>query len=124
MIRRDGTIRFLRGDIDVLIGPNTIVTRDGGGRNLLRPIAISVGQRIHAFGQVTATPTVDSLTLDATAGRVRMKLTHLSGSVVSANPGQVNLDLFAIDGRRPEIFDFTGTGASAATDADPLIMRW
>ncbi len=120
VIRRDGTVRFLRGDIDVLLGPNTIVTRDGGGRNLLRPIAISVGQRIHAFGDVTATPTVDSLTLDATAGRVRMKLTHLTGSVVSANPGQVNLDLFSIDGRRPAIFDFAGTGTSAATDADPL----
>ncbi len=120
VIRRDGTVRFLRGDITVLIGPNTIVTRDGGGRNLLRPVAISVGQRINAFGQVTATPTVDSLTLDATAGRVRMKLTHLSGSVVSANPGQVTLDLFAIDGRRPAIFDFSGTGASPATDADPL----
>ncbi|MFZ2508842.1 MAG: DUF4382 domain-containing protein [Steroidobacteraceae bacterium] len=119
VIRRDGGIRFLRGDITVLIGPDTIVTRDGGGRNLLRPIAISVGQRIHAFGQVTVTPTVDSLTLDATDGRVRMKLTHLSGSVVSANPGQLNLDLFAIDGRRPEIFDFSGTGTSAAMDADP-----
>jgi hypothetical protein len=119
-IRRDGTVRFLRGDITVLVGPNTIVTRDGGGRNLLRPIAISVGQRIHAFGDVTVTPSVDSLTLDAMAGRVRMKLTHLAGRVVSANPGQVDLDLFAIDGRRPEIFDFTGTGASALTDADPL----
>jgi hypothetical protein len=32
----------------------------------------------------------------------------------------VDLDLFAIDGRRPEIFDFAGTGASALTDADPL----
>jgi hypothetical protein len=120
VIRRDGTVRFLRGDITVLVGPNTIVTRDGGGRNLLRPIGISVGQRIHAFGDVTATPTLDSLTLDATAGRVRMKLTHLAGRVVSANPGQVDLDLFAIDGRRPEIFDFAGTGVSSATDADPL----
>ena len=119
VIRRDGSVHFLRGDIDVLLGPNTIVTRDGGGRNLLRPGAISVGQRIHAYGDVTATPTVDSLTLDATAGRVRMKLTHLSGSVVSALPGQVTLDLFSIDGRRPSIFDFAGTGASAWTDADP-----
>ncbi len=120
VIRRDGSVHFLRGDITVLLGPNTIVTRDGGGHNLLRPIAISVGQRIHAFGDVTATPTVDSLTLDATAGRVRMKLTHLSGSVVSAVPGQVALDLFSIDGRRPGIFDFAGTGAAPATDADPL----
>ena len=119
VIRRDGSVRYLRGDISVQIGPDTIVTRDGGGRNLLRPIAISVGQRIHAFGDVTATPSADSLTLDATAGRVRMKLTHLLGTVVSANPGQVDLDLFSIDGRRPSAFDFAGTGASALTDADP-----
>jgi hypothetical protein len=63
---------------------------------------------------------VDTLTLDATAGRVHLNLTHLSGSVVSANPGLVALDLFAIDGRRPAIFDFAGTGVSPASDADPL----
>ncbi|MGQ0383229.1 MAG: DUF4382 domain-containing protein [Gammaproteobacteria bacterium] len=119
VVRRDGSVRFFRGDITVLVGPDTIVTRDGGGRNLLRPIAISVGQRINAFGQVTATPTVDTLTLDATNGRVRMKLTHLLGSVVSANPGLVTLDLFAIDRLRPSAFDFAGTGSSAANDADP-----
>jgi hypothetical protein len=39
---------------------------------------------------------------------VRLNLTHLAGSVVSANPGLVALDLFAIDGRRPAIFDFAG----------------
>jgi hypothetical protein len=120
LIRRDDFVRFIRGDITVPIGPGTIVTRDGGGRNLLRPGAISVGQRIHAFGDVTATPSVDTLTLDATAGRVRLNLTHLSGSIVSANPGLVALDLFAIDGRRPAIFDFAGTGVSPASDADPL----
>ena len=119
VIRRDDSVRFVRGDITVLIGPDTIVTRDGGGRNLLRPGAISVGQRINAFGQVTATPSVDSLTLDATDGRVRMKLTHLSGRVVSAVPGLVTMDLFAIDGRRPAIFDFAGTGAAPSSDADP-----
>jgi hypothetical protein len=109
----------VRGDITVLIGPDTIVARDGGGRNLLRPGAISVGQRIHAFGEVTATPTVETLALDATEGRVRMNLTHLSGSVIAANPGLVALDLFAIDGCRPAIFDFAGTGVSPASDADP-----
>ncbi|HEU0226093.1 MAG TPA: hypothetical protein VFR29_11705, partial [Steroidobacteraceae bacterium] len=119
LIRRDDAVRFLRGDITVLIGPDTLVTRDGGGRNLLRPGAISVGQRIVAFGQVTATPSVDSLTLDATAGRVRMKITHIAGSVVSANPGMVTLDLFSIDGRRPSAFDFSGTGSAPSLDADP-----
>jgi hypothetical protein len=119
VIRRDDSVRFVRGDITVLIGPDTKVTRDGGGRNLLRPAAISVGQRINAFGQVTATPSVDSLTMDATQGRVRMKITHIAGSVVSANPGFVTLDLYAIDGRRPAAFDFTGTGSSPSMDADP-----
>lgn len=118
LIRSDDSVRFIRGDITVLIGPDTIVTKDGGGQNLLRPDAISVGQRVFAFGE--ASPTDDDVVLDATAGRVRMKLTHLSGSVVSALPGQLTLDLFAIDGRRPEIFDFAGTGISAAMDADPL----
>ena len=119
VIRRDDSVRFVRGDITVLIGPDTRVTRDGGGRNLLRPGAISVGQRINAFGQVTATPSVDSLTMDATQGRVRMKITHIAGSVVSANPGFVTLDLYAIDGRRPAAFDFTGTGSAPSLDADP-----
>jgi len=119
VVRRDGSVRFFRGDITVLVGPDTKVTRDGGGRNLLRPAAISVGQRINAFGQVTATPTVDTLTLDATQGRVRMKVTHLLGSIVDAQPGQVTMDLFAIDRLRPSAFDFTGTGGSATNDADP-----
>jgi hypothetical protein len=118
IVRRDDSVRFIRGDITVLIGPDTIVTKQGGGGNLLRPDAISVGQRIFAFGD--ASPTDDNLVLDATAGRVRMKLTHLSGTVVSALPGQVTLDLFAIDGRRPAIFDFAGTGTLAAMDADPM----
>ena len=117
VIRRNDSVRFVRGDITVQIGPDTKVTRDGGGGNLLRPIAISVGQRIHAYGNASATD--DNLVVDATQGRVRMNLTHLLGSVVSANPGLVTLDLFAIDGRRPEIFDFSGTGAAPATDADP-----
>jgi hypothetical protein len=101
----------------VRIGPDTRVTRDGGGGNLLRPVAISVGQRIHAYGEASGGD--DQVVLDAVNGRVRLNLTHLSGSVVAANPGLVALDLFAIDGRRPEIFDFTGTGGSPAADADP-----
>jgi hypothetical protein len=117
LIRRNDVVRFIRNDISVELGPNTKVTRDGGGLNLLRPGAISVGQRIHAYGDASAND--DALVLDATGGRVRMNLTHLSGTVVDVNPGQVTLNLFAIDGRRPEIFDFAGTGASLATDADP-----
>ncbi len=117
MFRVGNAIGFVRGDITVLISDQTKVTRDGGGRNLLRPIAISVGQRIHAFGQ--ASQTGDAWVLDATQGRVRMNITHLLGRIVSSNPGNLALDLAAIDGRRVEIFNFAGTGSAPAVDADP-----
>lgn len=117
LIRRSGSVVFKRGDITVLVGPDTLVTRDGRGRENQTEDAISVGQRIHAFGDVTESG--EEATLDATAGRVRLQMTHLSGTVVSANPGALALDLFSIDGRRPAIFDFSGTGTAAATDADP-----
>jgi hypothetical protein len=144
LIRRSGSVVFKRDDITVIVGPETLVTRDGQGGNNLTEDVISVGQRIHAFGEVTETtdnPTLSATTektilnatieettldattvkttLDATAGRVRLHLTQLAGAVVSANPGALALDLFSIDGRQPAIFDFSGTGSAAVTDADP-----
>ena len=50
---------------------------------------------------------------------MRLHRTHLTGTVVDSNPGQVTLDLFSIDGRNPEFFVFSGTGGSIITDADP-----
>ena len=117
LIRRSGSVVFKRDDIKVLVGPDTLVTRDGRGGGDLTEDAISVGQRIHAFGQVSETN--DQTSLDASAGRVRLHLTHLSGTVVSSGPGALALDLFSIDGRRPAIFDFSGTGTAPDSDADP-----
>ncbi len=117
LIRRSGSAAFVRDDITLLVGPDTLVMRDGQRDSRLTEDAISVGQRIHAFGEVSGSN--GELTVDATAGRVRLHLTHLSGTVVSANPGTLALDLFSIDGRRPAIFDFSGTGTAPASDADP-----
>jgi hypothetical protein len=121
VVRRDDSVVFVRGDIKVLIGPETGVTKDGGGDALLGTDAISIGQRIHALGEVSGTSSSSgaNLTLDATVGRVRLHRTRVSGTVVDALPGQLTMDLFAIDGRDPEAFDFTGTGVSASVDADP-----
>jgi hypothetical protein len=134
LITRSGRVAFVRADITLLVGPDTRVTRDGQGGNSLTEDVISVGQRIHAFGVLSEgngqptlnalapdAPTADSaaLTLDATSGRVRLHLTHLTGTVTGAHPGALILDLFSIDGRRPAIFDFTGTGAALDSDADP-----
>jgi hypothetical protein len=65
-----------------------------------------------AFGELNG-----STTLDATAGHVRMEVTSLGGLVVHADPLVVNL--FALGGVRPGIFDFTGTGTAPANDAEP-----
>ncbi|MGH8251372.1 MAG: hypothetical protein ACREVI_11880 [Steroidobacteraceae bacterium] len=111
----DDPVTFIRGDILVQIGTDTVVTQDGGSDTPLDIDAISVGQRIHAFGDASASD-VD-VVLDATDGRVRLHLTHLFGEVVNSNPGQLDLELLAIDGRHPDFFDFSGTGV--ATDADP-----
>lgn len=116
LIRRTDSVVFVRGDVTVLVGPDTRVTRDGM-RGAFGIEAISVGQRIHAFGQASGAE--GAITLDAQQGRVRLHLTHLVGTVVTAQPGQLTLDLAAIDGRRPGIFDFRGTGLSSEVDADP-----
>ena len=117
LIRRNDSAAFVRADVTVLVGPETRITRQGGGGQGLPNEAISVGQRIHAFGEMSNTSA--GLVLNAEQGRVRLNLTHLLGSVVSANPGNLTLDLAAIDGRRVDIFDFTGTGPTPAFDADP-----
>ena len=83
--------------------------RDGEIGNALGADAISVGQRIGAFG--SASESSGAVTLDAQQGRVRLELTRLLGTVQSASPGNFTLDLDSIDGRRVSIFDFTGTGS-------------
>ena len=108
---RDG-VHALRGAFDVLVGDATHVTAIDAQPDSLDKGAISIGQRIVAFGTLT-----DAQTLDATAGRVRLEITPLEGDVVQVNP--LVLNLVDLGGLRPGAFDFAGTGVSAATDADP-----
>ncbi len=114
---------FSRGTVQVTIGPNTKVVKTG----VVPPLAaapgdISVGQSIEAFGK--ATPVSSSSmsgdwTLDATAGRVRMRPTSIYGFVKQATTGSLTLQLDSIEGRRVAAFNFAGTGQSSAQDADP-----
>jgi hypothetical protein len=48
-----------------------------------------------------------------------MHVTHLAGIVNTVMPGQTDITLHAIDRRRSQVFDFTGTGASEDLDANP-----
>ena len=64
LIRADGSVVYARGDIEVQLDSGTDVTKDGGTATPLEIDAISVGQRIHAFGEASSSDS--SPTLDAT----------------------------------------------------------
>jgi hypothetical protein len=115
---RDGRWGFERGPVTVTIGTATRVTRAGQGGGTFGIGDISVGQRVDVFGEAAGNPST-GITLDATAGAVRLEYTHLAGTVADRGPGSLALSLLAIDGRNPARFDFAGTGASAMLDADP-----
>jgi hypothetical protein len=121
--RRNGHFGFKLGQVSVTVGPDTIVTRDGQSSGTLDSGAISVGQRVEIYGDFTDGSS-DPASMDATAGLVRLNYTHLFGTIATpamANPvaGQdLTLALTSIDGVDPKHFDFTGTGATAADDAD------
>ena len=118
-VRRDRVARLHR-TVLVNVGPNTTVLKTGAFGTVLDANALSVGQHIVAFGTL-AEPATDATpaTFDATNGRVRMLPTHLHGAVNAAAPGQINLDLRGIDRLGIDLFDFGGTGVTAAQDANP-----
>ncbi|MDH4048542.1 MAG: DUF4382 domain-containing protein [Gammaproteobacteria bacterium] len=132
VIARDGNELLVRGatiirpeldayfhdDVIVTIGPNTTVFKAGHPNSGLDISAISVGQRVTIRGDVTASDAA-RVHFDASNGAVRMHLTHLAGLVNTILPGQTDIELHAIDRRRVQVFDFTGTGSSPAMDADP-----
>ncbi len=116
--RRDGTVVF-NDTVTVTVAASTVV-RKAASPDPLDKEAISVGQRLVVFGTLTQTD-INDLRLDAGNGYARLLYTDLRGSVVvnDAVNDVFDLELRAINGRNPAIFDFTGTGTSPAEDADP-----
>jgi hypothetical protein len=120
LMRSGGSVVF-HDLVTVTMGAGTRVMRqfslDDVGTD-----AVSVGQFITVFGTLTNTDPAN-LTLDATAGLIRMKLTPLSGTVTSMSPSdptaQLKLDLQSLALHPTGIYDFSGTGVDAAHDADP-----
>ncbi|MGB8694349.1 MAG: hypothetical protein WCD08_12660, partial [Steroidobacteraceae bacterium] len=116
--RRDGSFEYLRGIVTVTIADTTRVT-EAGQAGSFGIDAISVGQRIAAAGTVSFDNATGAAALDASDGRVRLEITPLWGLLTGAVVNPLVLDLQAINGRNPQAFDFTGTGASPASDANP-----
>ena len=115
---RDGRFGFERGSATVTVGANTKVTREGQGSGTFSIADISVGQRIEVMGVAGASGS-GPVTVDATAGRVRLAYTRVYGTVKTKATGALTVALQGIDGREPAQFNFAGTGASLAQNADP-----
>ncbi|MEM8766867.1 MAG: DUF4382 domain-containing protein [Pseudomonadota bacterium] len=113
--RTDGLV-VRRDTITVEVGPGTGVTALGLDNSLLNENSLSIGQRVLAFGEL-----VDDMTLDAGEGHVRMVVSDLTGDVTAVvDPAaDLVLDLDFLNARRPAAYDFSGTGATMADDADP-----
>ncbi len=84
---------------------------------------VSVGQRLSVFGTIT-NDDVESLEMDASKGYAHMVCTTLGGLVVgepetAGGESTVVMEVNSIDLRGVDVFDFTGTGATAEDDADP-----
>ncbi len=115
LIGGDGTNTFLSGTSTVQVSANTNVTQTGQGTSELNNIQqISVGSQITAFGTST-TPSNGAVTLDASAGLVRIGQSTASGLVTATGSGTLDLNLSSLGGRSVSAFEFTGTGASTGS---------
>jgi hypothetical protein len=100
----------------VTVAPATLVEIDGSATTGLTADAVSVGQQVQIFGQATVSAT-NTLSIDATAGYIRLQSTRLWGTLNSATPGSATLNMLTLQNFVPAGLSFAGTGATAAQDA-------
>lgn len=104
------------------LSASTVVTQDDVDvtASSLSPHSISVGSQIDAIG-VGSTSSTNVLTLDATAGLVRLQSTPAWGTLISGTSGSATLDLLSLGNTDFAVnstnFNFAGTGSSTAGDA-------
>jgi hypothetical protein len=111
LVANDGTNTFLPGTTIVNVSANTLITEFGQEAvQFISPQQISVGSAIDAFGTASAEVS-GGVTLDATAGRVRLDATAAGGLVTAQGSGALTLDLTSLGARAISAFDFTGSGA-------------
>jgi hypothetical protein len=121
-----GSLLTLRGgrysftnDATVTVGTSTFVNTDGSSVSSGTIADVSVGQQIEAIGQAAADSTTNAVSLDATAGEIRIQSTRVWGLLNSATPGSLLMGLTAIGPFQASAFDFTGTGGASGSDATP-----
>lgn len=117
----DGTSSYNVADAFVTIGPSTIVTVDDQTAFTgLNYNSVAVGQHVIVRGIYSLPNNV--VNIDATGasstntGSVRLKSTHLWGSIISSTAGNLLLNLQTISDWPVADFAFAGNGATAASN--------
>jgi hypothetical protein len=117
LVRSSGTLIF-RDTVTVTVASGTTKVIKQGTMGTFATGDISVGQRVTVLGTLT-NATVGSTTMDASSGLVRLLITQLNGTVNSVSGRTVAMTLARIDGRPIGLFNFSGTGTTPGTDANP-----
>ncbi len=103
------------GQLTATIGGGTSVLEQGQSGSFT--IAdISVGQHLTLFGSLSS-PSMGSVTLDASSGGALLQPTPVLGTVTAAASGLITLNLQSLGGRPPSAFNFAGTGSDSSNDA-------
>jgi hypothetical protein len=104
----------------ITVGPSTVVTQDNVDvtASSLSPSSISVGSQIDAIGLGT-TNSANALSLDATAGLVRLQSTPIWGTLDAGTASSATIDLGWVGNTNyaASVFNLAGTGSSSANDA-------
>jgi hypothetical protein len=118
----DGADDFLAGNSTVTVAATTAVTAQGqSSATPAHTIAeISVGSLIDAFGSASQDG-AGKITLDASAGRVRLDLTDVQGVLSAVGGNQITIQLSSIDRLPSSLFSFNGA-AAAGTDPTHYVL--
>ena len=121
---RAGQTAIFRDSVAVTLGTGTKVHEAGSPKGTFGISAISVGQRLLVFGNLTDTDP-SNLALDASSGFARLRYTKFDGTVHTAptftgSSGSMSVSVQSIEGRPVSLFHFAGTGTSSGTDANPV----
>jgi hypothetical protein len=117
LVTRFGVVA-IRNNATVTVGSATVVSEDGVAASGLTPLSVSVGQQLDVSGQ-SAFDASGNLSLDATAGQVRLASTRIWGMLNSATAGSALLDVMSLGNFAPAGFTFAGTGTTAGQNANP-----
>lgn len=118
-INRTDGIAVFNSDILVDVDGSTVVTRLEGDQSGLDSSVISVGQKVTAFGALSQSGSQYTLDSTGSGNRVHLNVTQMEANYTSQSGNLMTANVDYIEARLPSIFDFSGTGASSATDSNP-----